>query len=94
MQTLNLVHRLEYAAFTNWNSFLVTPSQDESKIKDTQPSVLRQEIAYKTLITSPTVQAPQCRSISTRHGQIDLMILHSFLCLNNCKQQEHIRTGD
>ena len=57
-------------------------------MKDTPPSVLRQEIAYRPLISSPTVQAPQSRSplISTRHGKTDLIILHSFLCLNNCKQ--------
>ena len=68
--------------------FLETPSQHESKMKDTSPSVLRQEIVYKPLITSPTVQAPQGRLplISTRHGQTDLVILHSFLCSSNCKQ--------
>ena len=53
MQTLNSVHRLEYAAFTETGTLLVTPSQDESKIKDTQPSVLRQEIAYKPLLPVP-----------------------------------------
>ena len=81
------INRLEYEAFTQTARFFLK-AKHESKMKDIPPSVLRQEIAYKPLITSPIVQAPQSRSpfISSRHGQTDLMILHSFLCYNNCKQ--------
>jgi len=65
---LSMLHSHKQEVFC-WNT-----RQHESKMKDTPPSVLKQEkvcsSVYKPHITSPTVQAPQSRSplISTRHG--------------------------